>query len=1329
MAEPRGPVLYGKYQLLEQLARGGMAEVFKAKAHGVEGFEKILVIKRILPELSQNPRFVEMFINEAKIAVTLSHANIVQVFDLGQAQNTYFIAMEYVSGMDLATVLKLAHKAGRRLSPELAVFIVSELVKGLDYAHRRRDADSHPLNLVHRDVSPQNVLLSNEGEVKLTDFGIAKARTVAQAVTDVGIVKGKYAYMAPEQILGKSVDARADVFAAGVLLYEALAGVNPFQTGSNYDTLQRIRSGDVAPIESLVGVPAEVARVVHTAMIWDPAQRYPSAGHLYEDLIQYLYGTGRRFGAKDLADFLASLRSSGQEDSGRAGDGLKATFEVESITAFEDQLPDRTRVERGRKITREPASGRKKNETTPHRERSEWRDVTALGLRIAANDALSSKLITQIVHRFGGNPAGEINLANVANERVLLFLFGDINPDGRDAERSAQCALRIARTATAASADAGHSTSVALALRAGRLLVDLSGGLVRDDHLNQLLQHTEQLVALSGASQILVDADAEKSMRNRFRLVPAGEQAQDAFLLANERSMAEVYGRFIGRRAELKLIGESLARASRRELRVIGLTGEAGSGKTRLIVETMRRLGLAGHNVGLHVATLTPQMREVPLSAIQAMLRAVLGLDEFDPEALLRDRTTRLRELGLVSAEQAAVAAALGIKTTGRQPASLRPLRAALLRIIRKLAEDRLTVFVWDGAEHMDPDSQSIVEDMLRAVSEARVAVMLGYRPPHRPRWIDLGNFEEVKLGPLSDDEIARLTATRLGADEIPLELLREVTQKSAGNPLYAEEFLKALSDAGAIRFEDGQVRFAVEVVGVQVPKTLRGIVASRIGRLDAMQRYLLQIAALAGERWNGEIVAAAAHEDPRAVADALAARDMQGIVVRSGPEEYMFAYSLVRQVVIEGTTLEARREIHAATADAMAGLYPDRLDELAERLARHHLEAGQHDEAVDFLVRAARRFERESAVDDAIAALQRAADVIATVASPDRERMFKIYEEIAELCFRNRDLELGEAMMQKAIKAAESHKADSYVARFCVWQARMLVSSSRIEEGRRWLDQAQHVARALTEPDLSRDVFIAKADADARSGEFDQAVGSLKEALEIARASNAPEEAELRCLMPLALTYARMADHESAMQTLGQVKRMAEKHADALTDAQVLRLESQIHYHARDPEASARAAAQAMEIAREANLHYETALNAHNMGEAFLRLGDYRRAFAALRSSYETSSEHGYTRLQMSNMRFLGFIDATRFNSIEGRARLIQAIEYAIEHDYVWDVIQGRYLLAVVDQAAGDIEGARVALRDVFNMAVQHGHRKYTEDSEQALGQLEANVPIALPR
>src|SRR5687768_16648431 len=178
-----GPVVYGKYQLLDLLARGGMAEVFRAKSHGVEGFEKVLVIKRILPELSQNSQFVEMFINEAKIAVTLSHANIVQVFDLGRADDSYFIAMEYVAGFDLATVLRRGQKYRKPLPAELAVYIVSEIAKALDYAHRRRDGHMRPLTIIHRDVSPHNVLLSYEGEVKLTDFGIAKARHTVEADT------------------------------------------------------------------------------------------------------------------------------------------------------------------------------------------------------------------------------------------------------------------------------------------------------------------------------------------------------------------------------------------------------------------------------------------------------------------------------------------------------------------------------------------------------------------------------------------------------------------------------------------------------------------------------------------------------------------------------------------------------------------------------------------------------------------------------------------------------------------------------------------------------------------------------------------------------------------------------------------------------------------------------------------------------------------------------------------------------------------------------------------------------------------------------------------
>ena len=329
MPEPASaPVVYGKYQLLDLLARGGMAEVFKAKSHGVEGFEKILVIKRILPELSRNPQFVEMFINEAKIAVTLSHANIVQVFDLGRADETYFIAMEYVAGYDLATILRRAHKYKLPLSQELAVFVVSELAKGLDYAHRRRDANLRPLHIVHRDVSPQNVLISFEGEVKLTDFGIAKAKTIVDD-DDHGVLKGKYAYMSPEQARSEDVDARTDLYALGIVLFEALSGKNPFHTASSYETLKRVRDGAAPPLRSIArDVPEELAAIVDHALRPSAADRHANAGRLYEELVQFLYSSGRRVGGHDLARYLQDLREvSEQAGQEREGANLRAVFE------------------------------------------------------------------------------------------------------------------------------------------------------------------------------------------------------------------------------------------------------------------------------------------------------------------------------------------------------------------------------------------------------------------------------------------------------------------------------------------------------------------------------------------------------------------------------------------------------------------------------------------------------------------------------------------------------------------------------------------------------------------------------------------------------------------------------------------------------------------------------------------------------------------------------------------------------------------------------------------------------------------------------------------
>jgi len=235
------PKQFGKYYLLEKLAVGGMAEIYKAKTYGAEGFEKLLAIKRILPHAAADKEFINMLIDEAKLSVLLSHANIVQVYDLGKVGEDYFISMEFIHGINLRDVLYRLREKNKRLPIDLSVYAASEICKGLDYAHRKTDSNNQPLGIVHRDISPQNILISYEGEVKIVDFGIAKA-AMNISHTMAGILKGKIAYMSPEQAMGKAIDFRTDIFSLGILLYEALTGKKLYTGESQFEVLKKIRT-------------------------------------------------------------------------------------------------------------------------------------------------------------------------------------------------------------------------------------------------------------------------------------------------------------------------------------------------------------------------------------------------------------------------------------------------------------------------------------------------------------------------------------------------------------------------------------------------------------------------------------------------------------------------------------------------------------------------------------------------------------------------------------------------------------------------------------------------------------------------------------------------------------------------------------------------------------------------------------------------------------------------------------------------------------------------------------------------------------------------------
>lgn len=336
-AHTPGAVSLKKFEILEMIAKGGMAEVYRARTTGLEGFEKEVCVKKILPHLTEDEAFVTMFINEAKLAATLSFANIVHVHDLCvSAGGDYFIVMEYVDGKDLSDIIRAAQLAGREVPPEIAVHIAREVCQGLDYAHRRTDRDGAPLGIIHRDISPHNVLVSFMGEVKIVDFGIAKASHIATK-TAVGILKGKYGYMSPEQAQGKPLDPRSDIFNTGIVLYEMLVGERCFAGASDFSTLSLMRNAEVTPpAEVNPKVPRSLEAIVLKALAKKREDRPQTALELEGELASWAKASNALTVKSDLARFMRELFEAAPANQRGPSTGM---LEVESVVGPPPEAP------------------------------------------------------------------------------------------------------------------------------------------------------------------------------------------------------------------------------------------------------------------------------------------------------------------------------------------------------------------------------------------------------------------------------------------------------------------------------------------------------------------------------------------------------------------------------------------------------------------------------------------------------------------------------------------------------------------------------------------------------------------------------------------------------------------------------------------------------------------------------------------------------------------------------------------------------------------------------------------------------------------------------
>jgi serine/threonine protein kinase/tetratricopeptide (TPR) repeat protein len=1288
-----------------------MAEVYKAKSFGVEGFEKILVIKRILPQLASNQAFIDMFVHEAKLAVRLSHANIVQVFDLGRVIDNgsapaYYIAMEYVAGLDVASLIKRTLRRSEALPVGLCLYVAAEIAKGLDHAHRRRDEQMRPLGIVHRDVSPQNVLLSWEGEVKVTDFGIAKARDIMEDRTNdskLGQLRGKYAYMSPEQARSLPVDARSDIFSLGAMLYEMIAGVNPFSAATPFETLRRVQAAEFPPLELLrQDVPSELTTVVHRALTKVPDERYDNAGRFYEELLGYMYSSGTRFTANDLAEFLSGYRDA-------EGGELRARDVLEGLSPFADE-PERTPVEvpgghvaEGRSDSPSLAPSSLAGATFL----GERREVTALVMTFGERDWTFPQhlraRVKDTLARYGARLIDEEPLQ-------MVSLFGLGETDGRETETAVRCALVLLRQLSVG------KVSPSAGVHLGRILLHGSGEPARDTRLTSLVSEAQAL-ARATEQRCAVSATATREVRSMFFLEPLTDVmraglAPGAMLVGDLRASDEAIGKFVGRKNQLRRLGEVLAAATRRRLRIVTVQGEQGVGKTRFLYEVHRRLRKGDYNVGFYLASCPPRGRESSLSGLTAMLEVLCGVREGDPLERVLGVEPRLRALGLPDEERNAVLGQLGAKRTGQAGPNLPPLRAAFARMVQRLCEDRLHAFVWDNAHALDEDTLDVLHGAAIRLSAVRAVFLLAMRSPIDHKLFKHSSHEFVQLGELDEPHTAKLVAVRAGLQEAPPELVAFCHERAGGHPLFVEELVKELIETGALAVKDGRIA-SIKLAGdVAVPRPLRSLLAARVARLDSEHKAALYAAAILGDPVDTALLATMLGLSLQQTERLIAVLEERALIRRAGPSSATLASPMLRESVLDSLPADARRELHVAAASAYEAVYGSQVEQKAHRVAQHLHESGDRNRAADFYAMSGRQKLRSGQLESSVRDMLRALD-LCDLSQRGAKELCGWLEDLRTAVHAVRAAPALPDIVARVLTRidAEGDPKRCVVAR--THSAGMLGAVHQFDVANEYIEDALVLAGQRTA--LKRSALLTGAEIAFRRGQFRRALELFDQVAELGE----PQGREAyRLEIGLAHTLAAQGDQQGGLEHLDRANDLADP-ADLASAVEREKIRGLIYHFTRDFRSAVAAFERGVDLARAAGLSYEVALGLHNMGDALVWLGSFARSHVAFRESLSTCEEYGYERLAAHDRMYLAFLDAEKGQS-EAAATLRELIAIAEARGFIWDVLDGRHLLGTLAFRQGDTDTARTELGLVRDMAKENHNQLLEHSASEMLQQLD---------
>jgi eukaryotic-like serine/threonine-protein kinase len=908
----RIPSQIAQFEIVRRLGAGGMAEVFLAKKRGAEGTFKVVVVKRILPGFTTSRRFRSMFIDEAQLATRLNHPNVVQVYEFSnEGDEGHILAMEYVEGCDLGHLMSAAKAKGRLLPPWVSAWMVAEAAKGLHYAHEKRDEGGAPLDIVHRDVSPQNVLLSFEGVVKIADFGIASARLTAE---EEGVLKGKFGYMSPEQARAEKVDRRGDLYSLGVIFWECLTG-RPVHGGLGEEALLDIvRSGKVEPPSTYVrDIPEELETIVLKLLAAKPEDRYPTGRDVSAAIGRAMLLKQMFVDAATLESTLASLVPRERPDLATSEQPPEHHTQAAAPHALSGGGEGASARGAGpQKASQPPVAGLKSsppNLGSRRPEAREVRHVAIVTLRLvepggegAAPSKLSDAQRRALVRAL---ERSRQMLGDMAYKRGMRWVWtGDLEARAiaglgpKPAKAASDAAWLAVETHEAIDAirddlpaPVGASLSIVRGIASGTR--DPEGNLVRYVLHDPVTYLADVLARSTPAKGTWVAGGVYRLVRSDFRWAdaPTLDLKADAGvpdrvqnlppnmrIYALERSLSReekatqqessAQNDLIGRDAEKAELHGAYHSAVNRAGKALGsgtvscraVVGELGIGKTALVATFLSELP---PNARLVRAECTPVRMEVPYSALADLVRDAIGAsgdESYDEIAHLIARAGGgashpdvaspivARLAEIVANQQAGHGGPQGQGEDDDAHHRKKVLVSGVRHLVATLALEQPLVLVVEGLQWADKPTLDLVAELLKTPDRFPVLLLLVTRPDDRVASLLEGKVR-VDLHALSSEEQIRLVETRLSVREGVRQVCAELMPRVGGNPFYLLEMIDALLERGILEIRDDTLvrPHGTDLDSMGLPSTLEQLLADRIQELPGPEHVVVDWLAIAG--------------------------------------------------------------------------------------------------------------------------------------------------------------------------------------------------------------------------------------------------------------------------------------------------------------------------------------------------------------------------------------------------------------------------------------------------------------------------------------------------